>query len=409
LDGDVVEKSLLSGWWRWGEHAPMFLRRNRKRAGGEAYEYWTLCEAVRTERGPRQRIVATLGKLEPEATQPQSDWSDIDALLEGRPPARQLHLGEKAQQRQQEPLWQQVDVRGVRVERAREFGEVYLGLALWRRLGLQEFLRELLPEGRESVPWEPVACVLTLARFCAQRSELGIAESWYEHTALEDLLGVDAAQINDDRLYRGLDLLGARKEQLCAHLMERYRDWFGVRFEFLLYDVTSSFFEGQAPANAKAARGYSRDSRPDCKQVCIGLVCTPEGLPLSFEVFAGNRADVTTVEEIVQMMEAKYGVAERVWVMDRGMVSEENIEFLREKKARYLVGTPKTSCANLRRPCLQRRAGARCSPAWRPSSCPTPMAGARSSSCFAAARRVGKRKPPCWLGSGSGCARSWAR
>jgi hypothetical protein len=318
----------------------MFLRRNRKRAGGEAYEYWTLCEAVRTERGPRQRIVATLGKLEPEARQTQSDWSDIDALLEGRPPARQLHLGQRAPEEQ--PLWRRVDIRGVRVERAREFGEVYLGLALWRRLGLHQLLRELLPQGRESVPWEPVACVLTLARFCAQRSELGVAESWYERTALEDLLGVDAAQINDDRLYRGLDLLGEHKEQLCAHLMERYRDWFGVRFEFLLYDVTSTFFEGQAAANEKAARGYSRDSRPDCKQVCIGLVCTPEGLPLSFEVFAGNRADVTTVEEIVEMMEKKYGVAERVWVMDRGMVSEENIDFLREKKARYLVGTPKS-------------------------------------------------------------------
>ena len=319
---------------------PMFLRRNRKRAGGEAYEYWTLCEAVRTERGPRQRIVATLGKLEPEARQTQSDWSDIDALLEGRPPARQLHLGQRAPEEQ--PLWRRVDIRGVRVERAREFGEVYLGLALWRRLGLHQLLRELLPQGRESVPWEPVACVLTLARFCAQRSELGVAESWYERTALEDLLGVDAAQINDDRLYRGLDLLGEHKEQLCAHLMERYRDWFGVRFEFLLYDVTSTFFEGKGAANEKAARGYSRDSRPDCKQVCIGLVCTPEGLPLSFEVFAGNRADVTTVEEIVEMMEKKYGVAERVWVMDRGMVSEENIEFLRAKKARYLVGTPKS-------------------------------------------------------------------
>ncbi len=157
---------------------PMFLRRNRKRAGGEAYEYWTLCEAVRTERGPRQRIVATLGKLEPEARQTQSDWSDIDALLEGRPPARQLHLGQRAPEEQ--PLWRRVDIRGVRVERAREFGEVYLGLALWRRLGLHQLLRELLPQGRESVPWEPVACVLTLARFCAQRSELGVAESWYE-------------------------------------------------------------------------------------------------------------------------------------------------------------------------------------------------------------------------------------
>ena len=124
--------------------------------------------------------------------------------------------------------------------------------------------------------------------------------------------------------------------------MDRYRDWFGIQFEFLIYDVTSTFFEGQAMNNTKAARGYSRDQRSDCKQVCIGLVCSPEGLPLSFEVFAGNRADVTTVEDIVKRMEDKYGQANRVWVMDRGMVSEKNIAFLRERKARYLVGTPKS-------------------------------------------------------------------
>ena len=124
--------------------------------------------------------------------------------------------------------------------------------------------------------------------------------------------------------------------------MARYRQWFGVRFEFLLYDVTSTFFEGAAEDNPQAQRGYSRDQRSGNKQVCIGLVCTPEGLPLSFEVFAGNRADVTTVEEIVSSMETKYGVAERIWVMDRGMVSEANIAFLRERKARYLVGTPKS-------------------------------------------------------------------
>src|SRR5690606_27026217 len=127
-----------------------------------------------------------------------------------------------------------------------------------------------------------------------------------------------------------------------AHLMERYRQWFGVRFEFLLYDVTSTYFEGEAARNAQAQRGYSRDQRSDCKQVCIGLVCTPEGLPLSFEVFAGNRADVTTVEEIVRAMEEKYGASERIWVMDRGMVSAANIGFLRERKARYLIGTPKS-------------------------------------------------------------------
>jgi hypothetical protein len=240
------------------------------------------------------------------------------------------------------PRWELVDVGGVRVERARDFGEAYLGLALWRRLGLHKLLAELIEEGKEEVAWEQIASVLTVARFCAQRSELGIAERWYQQSAMEDLLGVGWEKINDDRLYRGLDVLSAHKEKLCSHLMERYRSWFGVNFEFLLYDVTSTFFEGQALANAKAARGYSRDGRPDCKQVCIGLVCTPEGLPLCFEVFAGNRTDVTTVEEIVTAMEEKYGQARRIWVLDRGMISEENIEFMRSRGARYLVGTRKS-------------------------------------------------------------------
>ena len=170
----------------------------------------------------------------------------------------------------------------------------------------------------------------------------GVAEHWDARNALEDLCGIPAEAVNDDRLYRALDKVGAHKDRLCEHLMDRYRDWFGVTFEFLLYDVTSTYFEGQACRNAKAARGYSRDSRGDCKQVCIGLVCTPEGLPLNYEVFAGNRTDVTTVEQIVSKMEARFGQAERVWVMDRGMVSEKNIAFLRSRKARYIVGTPKS-------------------------------------------------------------------
>jgi hypothetical protein len=140
--------------------------------------------------------------------------------------------------------------------------------------------------------------------------------------------GADAGGVSGP-LYRGLDVVHAHKDALCAHLMEGYRSWFGLR-----YDVTSTFFEGQAMRNKKAA-GYSRDRRPECKQVCIGLVVTPEGLPLSYEVFAGNRADVTTVEEIVEAIESKYGVAQRIWILDRGMVSEENIEFLRAKGARY--------------------------------------------------------------------------
>jgi transposase len=182
-----------------------------------------------------------------------------------------------------------------------------------------------------------------------------VAERWYQRTALEDLLGVAWDKINDDRLYRGLDELHAHKEQLTKHLLGRYRSWFGVGFEFLIYDVTSTFFEGQAKGNSKAARGYSRDSRPDCQQVCIGLVVSPEGLPLVYEVFAGNRNDVTTVEEIITVMEEKYGQAQRLWVMDRGMVSEENIEFLRERHARYIVGTPKAQLRQFEKELLEEK------------------------------------------------------
>ena len=326
----------------------MFLRRKNKKYRGIGYSYWHLCETVRTARGPRQRVVASLGKLdEAEVAGLRGGWDDLTALLRGETPApgpttADLPGFAPARPPASSTQWERADVGGLRVERTRDFGESYLGLALWHRLKLDELLAGLLPAGRESVAWGQVAALLTVARFCAQRSELGVAEHWYDTTALDELLGVDTRLVNDARLYRALDKLSRQKDALCAHLMARYRQWFGVRFEFLLYDVTSTYFEGQAERNPQAQRGYSRDQRGDCKQVCIGLVCTPEGLPLSFETFAGNRADVTTVEHIVRLMEEKYGVAERIWVMDRGMVSEANIAFLRERKARYLVGTPKS-------------------------------------------------------------------
>lgn len=187
-----------------------------------------------------------------------------------------------------------------------------------------------------------MACLLSVARFCAPSSELQIAESWYGKTALDDLLGVPEDSVNDDRLYRALDALLPHKDALCRHLQDRYGELFGENFDFLLYDITSTYFEGMALCNPQAKRGYSRDSRPDCPQVCIGLVTSREGLPLAFEIFDGNRADVTTTEEMVRIMESKYGKANRIWVMDRGMVSEANIEFMKERGAKYIVGTPKS-------------------------------------------------------------------
>jgi transposase len=329
----------------------MYLRRHRRTINQITYEYWTLVESRRTANGPRQHTVATLGKLPGLDEQVQAGWESIDDLLDGRSPTTQLRLGAQAQPATAQ--WREVDLAGLRVERVREFGEVYLALSLWRRLGLHTLLNELIGSGREAVAWERIACLLTVARFCAQTSELGVAERWYQRTALEDLLGVPWQEVNEDRLYRGLDQLHAHKQELTQHLLGRYQSWFGVGFEFLLYDVTSTFFEGQALSNTKAAYGYSRDSRPDCKQVCIGLVVSPEGLPLAYELFAGNRADVTTVEEIVTVMEEKYGEAQRIWVMDRGMVSEGNIEFMRRRNVQYIVGTPKAQLRRFQEALLQ--------------------------------------------------------
>ena len=320
----------------------MFLKRNRRRKNGEVYEYWSLVETVRTVKGPRHRKVCNLGKLPGLDKRHQHGWEDLVHLLEGTEvPPRQMKLGE-SKEGVKEEQWKQVDIKGLRVERVRDFGEVYLALALWRRLGLHAALEQLIPQGREKISWSLVACLLVIARFCGNKSELEVAERWYQDSGLPDLLGVNWEDIYDNRLYRGLDVLVGYKDAICNHLVERYQSWFGVEFEFLLYDVTSTYFEGQAKGNVKATRGYSRDNRPDCKQVNIGLVVTPDGgLPMGYEVFEGNRADVSSVEDMVRLMEKKYGQAKRIWVMDRGMVSESNIEFLREREASYIVGTPK--------------------------------------------------------------------
>jgi transposase len=170
---------------------------------------------------------------------------------------------------------------------------------------------------------------------------LHIEHTWYRRSALEELLGVSVAKVYTDRLYQGLDLLLAQKAALERHLKERLGNLFDLPYDLLLYDVTSTYFEGQCRGNPKAQRGYSRDSRPDCVQVCIGLVVTEEGIPLGYEVFAGNTHDSKTIPDIVAAMEAKYGQAQRIWVLDRGMVSEKNLEFLRSRGAQYIVGTPK--------------------------------------------------------------------
>jgi len=345
-----VQKALLSEVSLNGDNEGMYLRSHGKRSGGVEYESWSLVKSVRTERGPRQRIVATLGKLVGLDGEERVGWEEVGRLLDGK--GRQ-ERGLFERQQAAVPEWATVKVRELRVERLRSFGDVYLGLSLWKRLGLDTFCAEHLEHGKEMVPWSVLAAVLTLARFCSPSSELKIAEHWYGQTALDELLGIPADRINDDRLYRALDALLPHKDALCRHLQQRYGELFGTKFDFVLYDITSSYFEGGGKRNVQAKRGYSRDGRPDCVQVCIGLVTSLEGLPLSFEVFDGNRTDVTTVEEIVETLERKYGVARRVWVMDRGMVSEDNIESLSRRHALYLVGTPRSMLKQFERELLE--------------------------------------------------------
>lgn len=309
----------------------MYLRHSTVRKDGKAHTYWRLVRSVR--RGSRviQETVAHLGELDSEG---RVRARSLARRVTGRPDQTDLF--------EQPPGKVEVvaiRVDQVRLERSRRFGDVWLSWALWRALGLDGLCDELMPPGREQVPWPGMAAVLVIARLCEPSSELHIAEDWYRTTALEDILGISVELVNDDRLYRALDRLLPHKRTIEEHLQKRLGELFALRYDLLLYDVTSTYFEGLAQRNTQAKRGYSRDHRPDCKQVCIALVVTREGIPLSYEVFDGNRVDVTTVEEIVGTMEARFGLADRIWVMDRGMMSGKNIAWLRQTQRRYLLGT----------------------------------------------------------------------
>jgi transposase len=316
----------------------MFLKRLERRKNGKSHTYWALVESIRTANGSRHRVVAYLGELKRSE---QSGWAQLGRRLngEGRPQPSLFDPPHYDDPGEDDPVL--VKLKGVRLRRMRDFGDVWLALGLWRLLGLDTLLSELIPGGREDVSWETVAAILTIARFCEPSSELHIADTWYRRTALEDLLGVSVEQVHHRRLYEGLDQLLLHKEAIEKHLKERLGDLFDLNFDLLLYDVTSTYFEGECKGNPMARRGYSRDSRSDCLQVCIGLVVTTDGIPLGYEVFDGNTNDSKTVEQIVGAMESKYGRAHRVWVMDRGMVSENNLKFLRERGGSYIVGTPK--------------------------------------------------------------------
>ncbi|MGH9670641.1 MAG: IS1634 family transposase [Terriglobales bacterium] len=329
----------------------MFLKRLERRKNGKAHTYWALVESLRTAQGSRHRVVGYLGELRKSE---QTGWAQLGGRLDGaaRPSASLFDPPHYDDPSDDEPVL--VKLKDVRLERLRDFGDVWLALGLWRLLGLDELLTRLLRGGREDVAWPQVAAILTLARFCEPSSELHIAETWYRRTALEDLLGVAPEPVHHRRLYEGLDQLLPHKSAIERHLKQRLGDLFHLDYELLLYDVTSTYFEGACPSNPMAQRGYSRDGRPDCLQVCIGLVVTTDGLPLGYEVFDGNTNDSKTVETIVKAMESQYGRANRIWVMDRGMVSEANLTFLRERGGSYIVGTPKAMLRQFERHLIEK-------------------------------------------------------
>lgn len=324
----------------------MYLRHSTRRKDGKKYTYWRLVRSVRTGAKVRQETVAYLGELDDEGR--ASAKALAREIGGGEDGNEQLNLfgGQDA-----EPMSVRLD--RIRLERSRTFGNVWLGRRLWRALKLDELFDELLPAGREGVRWADLIEILVIGRLCEPSSELHVAEKWYRTTALEDLFGIDEEKIHHVRLYRTLDRLLPHKEQIEKHLVERLGELFELDYDLLLYDVTSTYFEGTgAPEICK--RGHSRDKRRDCVQVNIAMVVTREGMPLGYEIFPGNTTDVNTVEEIVGTMEERYGRANRVWVMDRGMVSAKKIAWLQSTKRRYVIGTPRSELKKWERELTER-------------------------------------------------------
>jgi transposase len=304
----------------------MYLRRINKKACGKNHYYWALVESYRTDRGVRQRIVGYIGdvtKKRAKGTQQSIEkcYSYQQDFLSPE------ELPEKIE----------IEPKKTRTERQRQFGGVWLGNKLFKKLGLDDFFKE-----SNSSDWLTIFKILTISRFCKPSSELHIAEHLYEQSSMEDFFGIPAQKLYVQRLYRGLDRLLVHKDMLQRHLKERLGTIFNIEYDLFLYDVTSTYFEGEHAGSNLCKRGYSRDMRFDCKQICIALVVTKEGLPLGYEIFSGNTHDSRTLEHIVHTMESFYGDSPaRIWVMDRGMVSEENLEMLRQKGRRYIIGTPK--------------------------------------------------------------------
>jgi hypothetical protein len=337
----------------------MFLRATIRKKDGKEHRYWSLVENKRVSGGRVvQRHVLYLGEI--NSSQELSWRKSIEVLEDGADRPRTLALFPEDRCEGVLPDASVVRLRlsQVRLSRPRQWGACWLAMKLWEELNLDRFWADRLPASRKGTRWDQVLLVLTVYRLISPGAEWRLHREWYGRSALADLLGADAALADSHILYRCHDRLLEHKQALFDHLVGRWRDLFNVSFDVLLYDLTSTYFEANPPfpEDDKRRFGYSRDHRPDCVQVVIALVVTPEGLPLAYEVMAGNTADSTTLRDFLERIERQYGKARRIWVMDRGIPTEAVLEIMRQADppVSYVVGTPKGRLSRLEQQLLAR-------------------------------------------------------
>jgi transposase len=316
----------------------MFLRRYRRTKDAKVHTYFALVESVRTNAGPRQRVVAHLGELNANE---ERRWQRTVVFHNRQGDAEQLRLFPDDEEiaLPDDPDIVRVRLRDVGWTNARRFGDVWLARWLWQYVGLDTIVARHVPQGKETIAPADIVAIEVINRLCQPCSEFALAEHWYASTALDDLLGIPDEAVTKDRLYRTLDQLLQAQVPIEDDLKHNFGTLFQLEYDLLLYDLTSSYFEGLAEENELAQRGYSRDHRSDCKQIVIALVVTRDGFPLAHQTFAGNTRDLATVKDIVNTIESRFGKSERVWVMDRGMIDEESLAFLSAPGRRYLLST----------------------------------------------------------------------
>jgi len=325
----------------------MFLRRYTRTKDGKTHTYYALVESVRTKAGPRQHVVAYLGELNHDQ---ERRWQRTAVFHNRQGEDRQLRLFPDAEPitLSDDPNIVQIRLDSVSWTNPRRFGDVWLGLWLWKFLHLDEIVDRHVPQGKETVRPSDIVAIEVINRLCGPCSEFALAEHWYRSTGLEDLLGIPDSAVTKDRLYRTLDRLLKAQEAIENDLKEQLGNLFQLDYDLLLYDLTSTYFEGLAEDNELAQRGYSRDHRSDCKQIVLALIVTRDGFPLAHLTLAGNTQDLQTVETIVTTIEARFGKSQRVWVMDRGMISEDALKFLGKPGRRYLLATRRGELASFR-------------------------------------------------------------